>query len=109
MTNLIEYTSTDAAPSSPSRRAAPVALPFLLALGRGFTLAGWGAIILVSGIFGATVHWGLGRVLDFSLMALAGFLFVFLFVAITLSLPLSGLLPLVAGDPHRRTNSVSGS
>ena len=79
MTNLIEYTSTDAAPSSPSRRDAPVALPFLLAIGRGFTLAGWGAIILVSGIFGATVHWGLGRVLDFSLMALAGFLFVFLF------------------------------
>ena len=57
MTNPIEYTSTDAAPSSPSRRDAPVALPFLLAIGRGFTLAGWGAITGQRHL-GATVHWG---------------------------------------------------
>lgn len=54
----------------------------LLALGQGFTLVGWAAIILVNGIYGISVGWGFGPVLDFAVMALAGFLFVFLFEGI---------------------------
>jgi dienelactone hydrolase len=53
--------------------------PLLLALGRGFTLAGWIAIIIVNGIYGVTIAWGAGPVVDFVVMGLAGFLFVALF------------------------------
>lgn len=60
-------------------KTAPALPPRLLAAGRGFTLAGWAAIVLVNGIFGLTSNWGLGPVLDFLVMALAGFLFVALF------------------------------
>lgn len=63
-------------------RSVPVMPPLLLALGRGFTLAGWAAIVLVNGIYGISVGWGLGAVGDFLVMALAGFLFVFLFEGI---------------------------
>ena len=71
-----EPTTVDPAPVS---RAAPALPPIWLALGRGFTLAGWAAIVLVNGIYGISVGWGLGPVGDFLVMALAGFLFVFLF------------------------------
>ena len=72
-----DATSPDA--TSPDARSAPSMPPLWFALGRGFTLAGWAALILVNGIYGISVGWGLGPVLDFVVMALAGFLFVFLF------------------------------
>lgn len=66
-------------PAIAEAQDAPALPPLLLALGRGFTLAGWAALILVNGIYGLTTRWGLGPVVDFIVMALAGFLFVFLF------------------------------
>jgi len=66
-------------PASGETRAAPILQPLLLALGRGFTLAGWAAIVLVNGFYGLSAGWGLGKPGDFLATALAGFLFVFLF------------------------------
>lgn len=60
-------------------RAAPALPPIVLAGWRGFVLFAWVALILANGIFGLTVRWGLGPILDFALMALLGFLFVALF------------------------------
>ena len=51
----------------------------LLALGRGFTLFGWAAVVVAFGLHGTASHFGLGLVLDFLALALAGFLFVALF------------------------------
>ena len=51
----------------------------LLALLRGFTLSGWIAVAIVSGLHGAAAGFGLGVVFDFLALALAGFLFVALF------------------------------
>lgn len=74
-----EQPPQDIAPSPEAARAPLTLPPLVLALGRGFTLAGWVAIVLVNGIYGISVGWGLGPVGDFLVMALAGFLFVFLF------------------------------
>jgi dienelactone hydrolase len=79
MTNLVEPLPPDALPASETRRVASGLPPLALAIGRGFTLAGWAAIVIVNGVYGVTVKWGLGPILDFVVMALAGFLFVFLF------------------------------
>jgi hypothetical protein len=65
--------------ASEGRARTPALPPLLLALGRGFTLFGWAAIVLVMGIYGVTSGWGLGPALDFVALALAGFLFVALF------------------------------
>jgi dienelactone hydrolase len=51
----------------------------LFALGRGFTLFGWAAVAVASGLHGMAAGFGLGPVLDFLALALAGFLFVALF------------------------------
>lgn len=86
----LSETSVPPAPST-----APALPPLLLALGRGFTLAGWAAVVLVNGIYGALVGWGVGPLLGFLLQALAGFLFVFLFegAAVLLWKLLNFLLP----------------
>ncbi len=67
-------TSADSVPPSvPALPARRLALPpLVLALGRGFTLVGWAAVIIVNGIYGLTAKLGLGPVIDFALMALAG-------------------------------------
>ena len=65
------------APATPVRRFALP--PLLLALGRGFTLVGWAAVVIVNGLYGITAKLGLGPVGDFAVMALAGFLFIALF------------------------------
>lgn len=57
----------------------PALSPLVLACARGFTLAGWAAIVIVNGIYGVTIRWGVGPIVDFVVMALAGFLFVALF------------------------------
>lgn len=75
----LEQPPADAIEPPAAERSAPTLPPLLLALGRGFTQVGWAAIVLVNGIYGIAVGWGLGPVLDFLVMALAGFLFVFLF------------------------------
>jgi dienelactone hydrolase len=79
MTDLAEPLPSAASTAPEAHKAAPTLPPLLLALGRGFTLVGWAAIVLVNGIYGLSEGWGLGPVLDFLVMALAGFLFVFLF------------------------------
>ncbi len=64
----------------PLRKRTPHRWPiFLLALGRGFTLFGWIAVVVVCGLHGAAARFGLGLVFDFLVVALAGFLFVALF------------------------------
>ncbi len=79
MTDISRSLPSDAA-SSPGARRVASGLPDLLrALGHGFTLVGWAAIVLVNGLYGVSTGWGLGPALDFLVMALAGFLFVFLF------------------------------
>lgn len=83
----VERTQSELAADTPAAEIASPTLPAgMLAFGRGFTLAGWAAIVLVNGIYGVSVVWGLGPVLDFVVMALAGFLFVFLFEGITVLL-----------------------
>ncbi|WP_374686698.1 alpha/beta hydrolase family protein [Promineifilum sp.] len=78
--NTIAEPLPEQAQSSPeSRSRTPILPPLLLALGRGFTLFGWAAIVLVQGIYGVTTQWGLGPALDFAALALASFLFVALF------------------------------
>jgi len=67
-------------------RIAPALPPLLLALGRGFTLAGWAAVVLVNGFYGVSAGWGLGAVGDFLVTALAGFLFIFLFEGVAVLL-----------------------
>lgn len=82
-----------APPESTDRRAAPALPPIILAGWRGFVLFAWVALIVANGIFGLTVRWGLGPILDFALMALLGFLFVALFDGIaTLLWKLIGLI-----------------
>ena len=73
-------------------RAAPALPPIVLAGWRGFVLFAWVALIVANGVFGLTMRWGLGPILDFTLMALLGFLFVSLFDGIfTLLWKLIGL------------------
>jgi dienelactone hydrolase len=52
---------------------------FLLAFARGFTTFGWIAVVVACGLHGTATNFGLGTVLDFLALALAGFLFVALF------------------------------
>ena len=98
LANIAEPTTDAVTPTSSvdsSATPAPALPPLLLALGRGFTLAGWAAIVLVNGIYGVTVGWGLGWLGDFLITAFAGFLFVFLFegLAVLLWKVLNFLLP----------------
>ena len=65
--------------SAEQEHKTPALSPLLLACARGFTLAGWAAIVIVNGIYGVTIRWGVGPIVDFVVMALAGFLFVALF------------------------------
>lgn len=82
----MEHPQSEPADIPETEIASPALPPIVLALGRGFTLVGWVAIIVVNGIYGVSVVWGFGPVLDFVVMALAGFLFVFLFEGITVLL-----------------------
>ena len=82
----VEYPQLEPTEPAVTEQASPAMSPLLLALGRGFTLAGWAAIVLVNGLYGVSVVWGFGPALDFVVMALAGFLFVFLFEGITVLL-----------------------
>lgn len=93
----VEQPQPDAVEVTESDLSSPSLPSLVAALGRGFTLAGWAAIILVNGIYGVSVVWGLGPVLDFIVMALAGFLFVFLFegLAVLLWKILKFILPRV--------------
>ena len=92
---LVNPTSPEDSSDTLAPRAAPVLPPLVLALGRGFTLFGWAAVILVNGLYGVTVGWGLGWLGDFLVTAFAGFLFVFLFegLAVLLWKLLKFLLP----------------
>ncbi|MCO5179332.1 MAG: hypothetical protein M9896_04695 [Candidatus Promineofilum sp.] len=65
--------------SAEQEHKTPALSPLVLACARGLTLAGWAAMVIVNGIYGVTIRWGVGPIVDFVVMALAGFLFVALF------------------------------
>jgi len=97
-------------PATAARRSALP--PLVLALGRGFTLVGWAAVVFVNGIYGATAKLGLGPVGDVAVMALAGFLFVALFdgVATLIWKILNGVLPRVRlGRVNEMIQAVPGA
>jgi len=83
----------------------------LLALGRGFTTWGWAAVVVACGLHGLASSFGLGPVLDFLALALAGFLFVALFdgIATLLWKLLNFALPrLRLGRLNERIQAVPG-
>lgn len=103
----------DSAVESPlQRERAPHHWPgLLLALGRGFTRFGWAAVVVACGLHGMVAGFGLGPVLDFLALALAGFLFVALFdgIATLLWKLLNFVLPRVGlGRLNERVQAVPG-
>jgi dienelactone hydrolase len=99
--------------SSPQSERAPRYWSRLLfALGRGFTLFGWAAVVVTFGLHGMAAGFGLGPVLDFLVPALAGFLFVALFdgIATLLWKLLDFVLPRVRlGRLNERVQAVPGA